>query len=249
MRIKLYKTYNLVKDIFAKPKLHFYFGKWINDPTLPVWRRGPIIYLFKNRDKKAYQIKSMHYVKTGSKTCTRDDGTEYQIPVYNESTHKLPHGIKNWDYVWRSDIRKKLKKWHLSWIKPTIQLPIWLSFHIFNYDVMWKTKYDDFRYEFPPQFTIVFFGLSFSWWLTSPKSDKDDYGCDDFYWETILDYLYAYNKDFVKTIKSKGYMTRYSKDDVSYFWTVRPEYVNQKYKKQYLQTITELIKGKNIQIN
>ena len=35
----------------ARPKFHIYFGKWVNDPCLPVWRRGNTIFLarYKNR--------------------------------------------------------------------------------------------------------------------------------------------------------------------------------------------------------
>ena len=28
-----------------------------------------------------------------------------------------------------------------------------------------KTKFEDYRFEFPPQFTIIFFGLSLSFWF------------------------------------------------------------------------------------
>ena len=48
------------------------------------------------------------------------------------SHHKLPGNLNAWDRVWNRDFRKKLKKWHLNWIKPYYQLPIWLSFYIFN---------------------------------------------------------------------------------------------------------------------
>ena len=46
--MKFLSTYRKVKDIFVKPRLVWYFGKWINLGNLPVWRRGNTIQLTKN---------------------------------------------------------------------------------------------------------------------------------------------------------------------------------------------------------
>ena len=43
----LYKTYNKAKDVFVKPKLRLEFGRWYNTTGLPVWRRGPILDLYR----------------------------------------------------------------------------------------------------------------------------------------------------------------------------------------------------------
>ena len=43
--IKLYDIWEKAKDTFVKPSLRVYFGKWRNDPNLPVWRSGPSIWL------------------------------------------------------------------------------------------------------------------------------------------------------------------------------------------------------------
>ena len=99
------------------------------------------------------------------------------------STHKFPC-----KYAWNRDLRIKLRKLGLGWIPPVIQLPMWLSFHIFNHDMIWKTKFEDYRFEFPPQFTIVFFGVSLSLWLQAPV-DKDDTLGYYSYWESILWYI------------------------------------------------------------
>jgi hypothetical protein len=44
-------------------------------------------------------------------------------------------------------IENKMKSEVLDVIYEKYQLPIWLSFHIFNHDVGWKTKWGDTRYE------------------------------------------------------------------------------------------------------
>lgn len=78
--------------------------------------------------------------------------------------------------------------------KPVWQLPIWLAFHWYNDDLMYKTKWseDDFRYEFPPHFTVVFFGLAFSITAYRPKTENDTkWTCDDDYWEAMLTYKYC----------------------------------------------------------
>lgn len=237
--IKLYKTYNKVKNVFVKPKLHFKFGLWENDRNLPIWRRGPIIHLCKQKDigyinpiqcesndakraaksYKVYPVVSRINVKVGTKTYTRNDGTTYNINSYISSEHKLPKGYQNRDYVWRRDIRKKLRKLHLGWIKPQIQLPRFFAFHIFNYDLGWKTKWGDYRYEWPPQFTIVLFGLSFSWWLTAPTDRDYDY------WESVLNYIEY--KDLYKTNKVMGQYTKNMEPTLYYRFL--PEFLKEPY--------------------
>lgn len=210
--IRLYETFNKAKDFFKKPVVHWSFGKWINNQCLPVWRRGPILRLGKSPyslKTNCYEVKNRVQIFTGYSTWTDSTGKEHQTKCYDwAATHKLPGGIKPGDIVWKRDIRKKLRKWGLSWIKPQYQLPIWLSFHIFNHDVGWKTKWGDTRYEWPPQFTIVFFGLAFSIWTTAPEC-KGEHAHDDGYWEGVIDYGFYKNKedfDPVRFIKGQGWM-------------------------------------------
>ena len=210
--IRLYKTFNKAKDLFAKPTIHFSFGRWRNNHLLPVWRRGPIIRLGKSphiMNTNCYEVKNRVQIFTGYNTWTDSSGKEHKIECYDwASVHTLPGGLKPGDIVWKRDIRKKLKKWHLSWIKPQYELPIWLSFHIFNHDVGWKTKWDETRYEWPPQFTIVFFGLAFSIWLSAPETDVKNLSQDG-YWEGVIDYGFykdEENFDPVRFIKGQGFM-------------------------------------------
>lgn len=190
--IKLYETYNKVKKVFIKPKLHCKFGLWRNDHCLPVWRRGPTIRIFSNKFiyKHSYIVRNWVNITEYKKGDKMKNGeiAKWNIGTFNQ--HKLPGNLKDWDRVWNRDFRNKLKKWHLNWIKPSYQLPIFFAFHIFNHDFYWKTKWTsyDFRYEYPPQFTIVAFGLSLSFWLKFPGNDAFN---EDQYWEGILHYLYG----------------------------------------------------------
>lgn len=180
---KLYKIYNEVKDVFVEPKLHWKFGLWKNDPNLPVWRRGPIINLYKTCSPNIYTPQIGVRIKLGSAGTTKPDGTIRKYDEYTTTHHKLPGRMKPYRLMWTREFRQKLRKWGLGWWPTQIELPLFFAFYIFNYDMCWKTKYDDYRYEFPPQFSIVFFGLCFSVWLNAPDNNNDDY------WESILWYL------------------------------------------------------------
>lgn len=234
--IRLYNTFNKAKDFFAKPTIHFSFGKWRNNHLLPIWRRGPIIRLSKSPyslNTNCYEVKDRVQIFTGYSTWKSSSGKEHKTARYDwGANHKLPGGLKHGDIVWNRDIRKKLKNWHLSWIKPQYQLPIWLSFHIFNHDVGWKTKWDDTRYEWPPQFTIVFFGFAFSMWLSAPECEGKHFN-DDGYWEGIIDYGYYKNKenfDPVRFIKGQGFMhwTEYSSIEEDARSNIYDKYKNEK---------------------
>lgn len=88
--------------------------------------------------------------------------------------------------------------------KPVWQLPIWLAFHWYNDDIMYKTKWDedDFTFEFPTRITLVFFGLALSVTAYIPKIDNV-FSNDD-YWESMLAYQY-YNGDLNKVNNCCGW--------------------------------------------
>lgn len=122
--------------------------------------------------------------------------------------------------------------------KPIYQLPIWMTFCIFDFDITWKTKYDEIRYEFPPQFTIVAFGFSFTILAASPKSnEKDNYSWlnNDSYWEGMLNYLYDCDKDIYKTVKAASYYSMHDDDTKEEFkrWCIRPFFFLPKYQNEY----------------
>lgn len=237
----LYNTWKRAKNMFVKPSLKVYFGKWKNDPNLPMWRTGAIIYLTKRSalNSKTHIVKDSVMIPNGFvdwEYC----GTKSKIQQYCWTPkHKLPGKLKAGNYVWNSKIRRKLRKWHLSWIPPVIYLPIWTRFRIINQDVMWKYKYDDIRYEFPPQFTIVVFGLSLTFTLHSPI--YNEFASDDRYWEAILNHIYENKSGSLKeTIELCGIWTRLAKSEVKNYFSVRPEYITSNYLEEYYAAISEI---------
>lgn len=183
--MKLFKEYNKVKKYFIKPKINFFIGKWRNDPCLPVWRRGSVITLGKYKDR--YEVHDSVMIKTGTTLWTDKTGKVHECNQYRHTaTHKLPHYVDKWHCAFIRPIRKKLRKFGLGFLRPHYFLPMWTAFHIFDIDLVWKTKwsYNDIRFEFPPSFTIVFFGLSFSVWLSAPNP-KDILNGEG-YWLGIL---------------------------------------------------------------
>ena len=97
--------------------------------------------------------------------------------------------------------------------KPVWQLPIWLAFHWYNRDVYCGTKWedDDFRFEFPPHITFVFFGLAISVTAYLPQEDKDDWLINDQYWESMFAYEYC-KGDLKATNDSCGWYNRPGKE-------------------------------------
>lgn len=241
--IKLYETYNKVKNVFIKPKLYFKFGLWKNDPCLPIWRRGPIISLFSSKFvyKHSYQVRSYVNITEYKKGDKMKNGKIAECNYGTYNIHKLPNKLEDWDRIWHRDFRKKLKKWHLSWIKPNYQLPIWCSFYVFNRDFIWKTKWSsyDFRYEFPPQFTLVLFGFSFSLWLKFPGNSAFS---NDQYWEGILHYLYGEKSlDLKSAIQECGKWSKRLDKDIPYtYWSFEKTFLRPEYWKEYDKAIEEL---------
>lgn len=188
----LSKIYNQVKDVFVKPKLRFRICLCKNAYFLPFNIYAPVIWLTKDisyyfgSNKKCYRIQNILVKGIDNK--------------YFLTNHKFPS-----EFVWRRDIRKKLKKYHLSWIKPCYTLPFFFKFKFDSSDLIWKTKYGDYRFEYPPQINLVLFGILFNIWLEAPKDDRNKYNNEDYYWESILTYLDY--KDIVKTDKVIGSYT------------------------------------------
>ena len=112
---------------------------------------------------------------------------------------------------------------------------------------MWKTKWTnyDFRYEFPPQFTIVFFGLSLSFWLYPEcKSETDS---PDHYWESLLTYIYGEHAgDLLQTIIDCGKWIRSENNKNTEFFALSKNYIKPEYYEIYdeaTELYDELIKN------
>lgn len=269
--IHIWDTYDKVSDIFVKPKVHFYFGRWSKFYGLPVWRRGPIIqlghsYFHENRPGKNHYEPVDEFVI--------DDGNWYA--AWAKHTHWNPEFLKTcswWGRLWR------------KFIKPTYQLPIWLSFYHSNYDIIWKTKYEDCRFEFSGQFCIVAFGICFAMWTKAPHASTDFHGYpnDDAYWETILEWIHREDKnmsfeEFLSTESSLYGSTYYNRKNMlkkeslynqmklydhnspehdecwnkvkkipkmEYrYLACRPEYIKPKYKEQYNNAVKKIKESK-----
>lgn len=170
---------------FIKPKLKWYFGPWWKEGNLPVWRRGNTIHFGKN-----------HYVGKGDdKTYVKEYETTYDFAklVKPEWT---PEGKKNHPILSR-------------FLKPVYELPYWLSFYLFNSDIMYKTKWrnDDYRYEYPAHITLVIFGFAISVTAYIPKTDEKDWTCQDDYWESLLTFNH-YGGDLKKTNEVMGWWNK-----------------------------------------
>ena len=116
---------------------------------------------------------------------------------------------------------------------------------ISNYDVMWKTKWGEVRYEDPPVFSINLFGLCLAFSLHCPAQNA--YCCDDHYWESILVHIYDNKSGTLKeTIERMGIWSRFTKEwnRQSYF-AVRPEYIRPELLKEYYDAVTEINKDKD----
>ena len=122
--------------------------------------------------------------------------------------------------------------------KPVWQLPIWLAFHWYNDDIMYKTKWteDDFRYEYPSHFTIVFFGLAFSITAYLKPKDKEDWLVQDQYWESILTYKY-YNGDLEKTNDACGWYNR--PGEKGFRFKFEPRFLKKQEDREKLQAIQD----------
>lgn len=118
-------------------------------------------------------------------------------------------------------------------VKPIYILPTWLSFYIFNSDIMYKIKWaeDDYRYEFPAHFTIVFFGFAIS--ITAYE--------DCLYWESVLLYIH-YKGDVKKACDRMGIYTQFSKDKKTKFFGFKAEFLkDNKLREQLIQYQNEVL--------
>ena len=250
--LKLYQTYNKAKDVFVKPKLYWYFGKWRNNPCLPVWRRGPILRLGGSPYKinsKCYLVNNYVHVKTHNAGEVKSDRSIYKYDYYETSIHKLPGNLKNGDIVWKRKYRKLFRKFGLKIFKACIKLPIWLQFHITNLDVVYKTKWHayDFRYEFPPQFTIIAFGWSLSFWLYPECKLETD--SPYHYWESLLTYVYGEHAgDLLQTVADCGKWIQSKRNQDTEFFALSKSYIKPERYEEYDEAVelyNELIKNKN----
>jgi hypothetical protein len=238
---KLFKTYNKAKDVFVRPKVKVSFGLWKRIGIPPAYVPSYRIKIAKS-NQYYFPQNSVSIVENKTNT-SKHDITIPKYKTYKTSYHKLPkNAIRG---VWNRNIRKKLRKLKLGWIKPYYTLPSWFSFHIFDYDLTYKWKYDDIRYEYPPQFTIVFLGLALS--FTLKPILEDEYDSDDFYFESLLCYLYQpeCNKNITDTLIYCGKWTHFKQNgEEEEFFQLRKTHIKDKYHEEYNEAIKKYKKNK-----
>ena len=110
----LSKIYNQAKDVFVKPKLRFRMCLCKNAYFLPFNIYAPVIWL----------TKDISYYLGSNKKCYR---TQNILVKGIDNKYFLTNHKFSSEFVWRRDIRKKLKKYHLSWIKPCYTLPFFFK--------------------------------------------------------------------------------------------------------------------------
>lgn len=212
----LYKYYNEVSDIFEEPVLKCRFSRLSR--ATHSYRNNNYIKLYKK--SQVYTPNMCVRIKLYSKGDIKKDGEVCKYDTYKHSYHKIP-GYINGTPVWNRNIRKKLKKLHLSWLPTRIKLPNWMKFGIDNFEMGWKTKFSEYRFEYPPVFSIIFFGLCLEFWLVNP-ADKNAY--DDDYWEAILYYMQY--KDLNKTDEELGeWILNYGTDKQTSVKRLRKEFL------------------------
>ena len=236
----LFKTYNKAKEVFVRPKIKWSFGLWKNSIGLPVWRRGNRIVLAKTQHY--YYPSNVAIIKLYDAGDIKKDGTIAKHGTYIRSYHKLPKGSNLG--VWNRNIRTKLRKYGFGWLKPIYVLPLWLSFYIFDFDVIYKWKYDDICFEFPPQFTIVFFGFEISLFLFPKKEDK--YDNQYHYWESLLSFLYQKecDRNISKTLKFCGCWETFEGNETKEYFQLRKTHIKKQYHEEYDKAVEEYNKNK-----
>ena len=81
-------------------------------------------------------------------------------------------------------------------------LPMYMGF----VELGWKDKYDSPRFEWPPQFHILFFGLQFCIWWVAPKLKDGERISYSLYYEMVLWYLKYSDKDVDKARETWGWI-------------------------------------------
>lgn len=209
---KMYKTYRKVKNVFARPRLRIVCGFSATTGPYPFYF-SPSSITFGKYDKHYYIPQRAVRLKDG-----------------RFLTHKIPEQAKNG--VWRRDIRKKLKKWGLGWIRPRYVLPLWLKIAYRSSDVQFKWKIDYICVESVPKFWFCFFGFYIGGLLLSPTKTDGDWAYD--YWDTILNYLYH---DECKTLKDTvvycGLHRVYEKGEEKTYFQVQKSFLKPQYYEEY----------------
>lgn len=203
---------------------------------------------YKNRFLNTYRSIKGAFIRPKIKLFIGKWRNEHNLPVWRRGPQlnfcSYGERTETWDYgkMVSSEWNAFGKKNHpiLSRIlkHPSYQLPIWLSFYCFNNDIYYKTKWsdDDYRYEFPSHFTLVFFGLCISLTAYIPKANENDFTCNDDYWESLLTYRH-YGGDLKATNDVMGYWNTVGED--KFRFRFQPRFLSSQLERDELISIQE----------
>lgn len=124
--------------------------------------------------------------------------------------------VKAWDRMSVSSQEAYLKKQSRdSWIDKYVRSytkPIQIKYFGWNSTTLgWKTKWNDYRFEWAPCYSLVIFGKQLFVCVLPKMESKDDFGVrQDCYWEAYLTYKYRTDNSESKEYRLKDTIRQYS---------------------------------------
>jgi hypothetical protein len=182
--MKFLEIFKEIEGVFKLPTKRYYFGKSsFGTPYFdPMNYVGSIIRVRKLKPRTSEEI-------------------EKKNEQYEHNKNKPDHLYSNFPMVRRAKnkiVKVFRKDYYITWGWPV---------SIKTTQLGWKDKFESPRFEWPPQFTILFFGLQFCIWWNAPKLEGEEYSNNDKYYEMILHYLkYTVNKDIKEAEETWGWI-------------------------------------------
>lgn len=104
--------------------------------------------------------------------------------------------LKNWELYYKNERRNARK------FKP-------IKYFGFNWVYLgWKTKWDEFRHEWNPGFSLVLFGKQLAAHIIPYPEERG--ALESSYWEALLTYLYETDKNADKITRCKQMISKYN---------------------------------------
>ncbi len=142
-------------------------------------------------------------------------GTPYFLPRKWVKCN-LNDGLKAWNKLGEHSQNAYLKsQTQQEWIKKytkSYTKPIPIKYFGWNSCTLgWKTKWDNYRFEWAPCYSLVIFGKQLFVCVIPKMKSKDNFGIrQDCYWEAWLTYNYRTDKSESKEYRLKDTIRQYS---------------------------------------
>lgn len=98
-------------------------------------------------------------------------------------------------YRFKDSVQRVLQTLHMTWLRPTYDLPSWFYIHFEMDDLGWKTKWWEYRFETRPYISFTFFLWEFEIIWHAPVNTRGEVE-DSFYWESLMEFIWC--DDYVK---------------------------------------------------